>query len=217
MRYIRTFFLFCGALSFNAWCADVPTPLVSPPKSAFIEKPITKELLSNLRKGGYILYMRHGNTDNSRPDRVPTVDLNDCNTQRPLSDAGRELMKQIGVSLRQAKLPFSEILVSPFCRAKESAQLSIGEKFEISEPLMYSVNMTSEEKKPRLEALKQIMLKPVRRGGNRLLVAHAPNMDDLIGFFVKPEGTILVFRPGSPEGYEYLASIHPDDWANLLK
>lgn len=217
MRSIHAFFLFCGALSFNAWCADSPAPLASPSKSAFIEKPITKALLGDIRKGGYILYMRHGNTDNSRPDRVPTVDLNDCNTQRPLSDAGRELMKQIGVSLRQAKLPFNEILVSPFCRAKESAQLAIGDKFEISEPLMYSVNMTSEEKKPRLAALKQIMLMPVRRGGNRLLVAHAPNMDDLIGFFVKPEGTILVFRQGGPEGYEYLASIHPDDWASLLK
>lgn len=82
---------------------------------------------------------------------------------------------------------------------------------------MYTANMTSEEKRPRIEALKRLLTKPVPPGTNRLLVAHAPNMDDLIGFFVKPEGTLLVFAQGGPQGYEYLASIHPDDWPQLIK
>ncbi len=192
-------------------------PLTVPSANAFVEKPITAELISEIRRGGFVLYMRHGTTDNSRPDRVPAVDLNDCNTQRVLSDAGRMLMKQVGEAIREAKIPLGEILVSPMCRTTESAHLSIGDDFKLSEPLMYSANMTSEQKRPRLEALRRILSAPVQTGTNRLLIAHAPNLDDLIGFFVKPEGTVVVFRQSAAGGYEYIASIHPDDWRKLTK
>lgn len=126
-------------------------------------------------------------------------------------------MKQVGAAIRTAKIPLGEILVSPMCRTKESAQLAFGEKFDISEALMYSANMTDEEKRPRLEALRKILRTPVAKGQNRLLLAHAPNLADLIGFFVKPEGTIVVFRQEGPEGYQYVASIHPEDWRQLTK
>lgn len=186
-----------------------------PQSPSFIEKPVSAELMKQLRKGGFVLYLRHGITDNSRPDRVPHVDLDDCSTQRPLSEAGRELMRQVGKSIREAGIVLSRVLVSPMCRTRESARLAIGDKFEVLEPLMYSANMTSEEKKPRIEALKKLLLEPVPAGGNTLILAHAPNMHDLIGFFVKPEGTLLVFNQSGADGYRYLASIHPDDWASL--
>jgi len=199
--------------------AAAPTmpPEALPAAPEFVEKPITGELLNQIRKGGFILYMRHGYTDNSRADRVPNVDLNDCATQRLLSDEGRALMKQVGNALRRAKIPVGEILVSPMCRTRESAQLAFGDKFEINEALMYSANMTDEEKRPRLEALRRILRAPIAKGTNRFLLAHAPNLADLIGFFVKPEGTIVVFRQSGAEGYEYVASIHPDDWRQLTR
>ncbi|MFV5212930.1 histidine phosphatase family protein [Azonexus caeni] len=195
-------------LSLSVAAADTPT---------FIEQPITRELFEQIRSGGFVLYMRHGNTDNSHADRFPAVDLSDCSTQRLLSDAGRQLMRDIGRHLRSAKLPLNRVLVSPMCRTRESAQLAIGEAFEISEPLMYSANMTSEQKQPRIAALKKLLAEPVKAGGNTLIIAHAPNLDDLIGFFVKPEGTIVVFRQTGNAGYEYAASIHPADWPGLLK
>ena len=80
---------------------------------------------------------------------------------------------------------------------------------------MYSANMTDEEKRPRLEALRKILRAPIPKGQNRLLLAHAPNLADLIGFFVKPEGTVVVFRQAGADGYEYVASIHPEDWHQL--
>lgn len=210
-KSLRIVFLACLLPMTGVQASDAP-PTVAP---AFVEQPVTPRLLKEMRQGGFVFYMRHGITDNNRPDRVPNVDLNDCNTQRPLSDAGRALMKKVGQAIRTAKLPIGETLVSPMCRTKESAQLAVGDKFETYEPLMYSANMTSAEKQPRLQALKQILAKPVPAGTNRLLIAHAPNLDDLIGFFVKPEGTLVVFRQAGATGYEYVASIHPDDWAKL--
>lgn len=196
-----------GLLLSSAWAAGEQIP--------FVEKPVTPTLLKQLRQGGFVLYMRHGITDNSQADRFPGVDLNDCKTQRLLSDEGRQLMKRVGQSLRQAKIPVGAVLVSPMCRTKESAQLALGNKFEVVEALMYSANMTTEEKKPRIEALKKLLVVPPAKATNTVLVAHAPNLADLIGFFVKPEGTVVVFRQGGANGYEYEASIHPDDWAKL--
>lgn len=211
MRHFAALLLFCLLALSTASAADIPA------KPTFVEKPITPELLKEIRKGGFVLYMRHGNTDNGRPDRVPSVDLDDCSTQRPLSDEGRELMKQVGKAIREARIPLGQILVSPMCRTRESAQLAIGDKFQVIEPLMYSANMTSEEKKPRIEALKALLAAPVAKGTNTLMIAHAPNLHDLIGFFVKPEGTVVVFRLGGPTVYEYVASIHPEDWRTLPK
>ncbi|MGE5471425.1 MAG: histidine phosphatase family protein [Bacteroidota bacterium] len=195
---------------------DLPVPATTP-VPLFVEKPITRELMAEIRQGGFILYMRHGNTDNSRPDRAPAVDLDDCGTQRILSDEGRALMKKVGQEIRDARVPVGKVLVSPMCRTLESAKLAVGEKFEVVEPLMYSANMTSEEKKPRVEALRKLLVVPPAKGTNTLLIAHAPNLDDLIGFFVKPEGTVVVFRQRGVAGFEYAASIHPDDWAMFRK
>lgn len=192
-------------------------PNTEPSTAAFIERLAKPDLISRLRKGGYILYIRHGNTDNSNSDNFPFVDLNDCSTQRLLSDQGRKLMKQVGQSIRNAKLPIGEIFVSPMCRTKESAQLAFGDKFTVSELLIVSANMTSSEKKPLTDELKKLLSKPVARGTNRVILSHAPNLADLIGLFVKPEGSVIVFEHDDSSGYKYIASIPPSLWKSLIK
>lgn len=187
------------------------------PKPVFVEFLATADTLAEVRKGGHVLYLRHGYTDNSRPDRFPSVDLADCNTQRQLSDPGRQLMREVGKALRKAALPIGEILASPMCRTRESAELAIGDNFRTEEGLMYSANMTSEDKQPRLETLRKLLTAPLPPGKNRLLIAHAPNLADLIGYFVKPEGTLVVFAQRGPNGYEYVASIPPAQWPALLR
>jgi phosphohistidine phosphatase SixA len=189
-------------------------------ETAFVEKMVTPELLADVRKGGYVLYMRHGTTDNSRPDRAPTVDLNDCNTQRVLNDEGRKLAVAIGQSFIKAKIPVGEVFHSPLCRARESAELafpSLRAKLQPELNLAYTANLTAEEKKPVLIATRKLVSAPVPAGTNRVLVAHAPNMADLMGYFVKPEGTVVVLRPLGNDKFDYLGSIPPTLWTSLLK
>ncbi len=190
------------------------------PAPAFVETMADPALLANLQKGGFVLYMRHGTTDNSRADRAPDVDLNDCSTQRVLNDEGRKLAVAVGQAIRKAKIPVNEIFHSPLCRARESAELAFPEmrsqlKQEIN--LMYTANLTSEQKKPVLLVTRKILSTPVAPGSNRVVLAHAPNMADLIGYFVKPEGTVVVIRPTGPNTFEYVASIPPTLWTQLLK
>jgi phosphohistidine phosphatase SixA len=187
---------------------------------AFVEKMATPPLLAELRKGGYVLYMRHGTTDNSRADRAPAVDLNDCTTQRVLNDEGRKLAAGVGQAIAKAKIPVGEVFHSPMCRARESAELAfpaLRAKLQPEPYLAYTANLTAEEKKPVLAATRKLVSTQVPAGSNRVLVAHAPNMADLMGYFVKPEGTVVVLRPLGNGQFEYLASIPPSLWAALLK
>lgn len=185
----------------------------------FIEKFADKELLGQVQQGGFVLYMRHGNTDNTRPDQVP-LNLDDCQTQRPLNDEGRKVAVTVGKAIAAARIPLAEIIHSPLCRARETAQLAFPERrdalrMEIN--LMYTANLTTAEKQPVLAATRRLLSQPVAQGGNRMLVAHAPNMADLIGYFVKPEGTVVIIKPLGEERFEYVASIHPAMWPQLLK
>ena len=186
----------------------------------FQEIMATPALLADLRKGGFVLYLRHGTTDNSRADRAPSVDLNDCNTQRVLNNEGRKLIASVGRAMAKAKIPVGEIFHSPMCRARESAELAFPAQRARLQPelnLAYTANLTAEEKKPVLAATRKLVSAPVAPGSNRVLVAHAPNMADLMGYFVKPEGTLVVLRPLGNEKFEYIASIPPTLWASLLK
>lgn len=200
--------LFIALATFPLLAAEVAAP-------AFIEQQVSPALLKQLRSGGYVLYMRHGNTDTSRPDRVPSVDLNDCSTQRPLTEEGRQVAADVGEAIRKARIPVGETFSSPLCRAKESAMAAFGEKYTVDNLLMYTANMTTDEKQPVVARTRALLSAPVAAGSNRVLVAHAPNLMDLMGYFPKPEGTLVIFRPLG-DGFEYLGSIAPQQWKELL-
>lgn len=203
----------------SPWLAQAqtasPAAAASAEQPAFVEKAATREQVQQLRAGGFVLYMRHGNTDNSKPDRVPSVDLNDCNTQRPLTDEGRQVVAGVGRAIQAARIPVAEVHASPLCRAKESARIAFGDKVQINQNLMYTSNLTSDEKKPVLATTRQLLSEPVARGANRVVVAHAPNLADLFGYFVKPEGTVVIIRPLGHSRFEYVASIAPAHWKEL--
>jgi len=183
----------------------------------FAVRLATKAQLQQVRGGGFVLYLRHGTTDASRPDRAPQVDLNDCSTQRPLTEEGRKLVARVGDYLRKAAIPIGEVRVSPLCRARESAQAAFGDKFTVDNLLMYTGNMTDQEKIPVVEHTRALIVQPVPAGTNRLILAHAPNLMDVMGYFPKPEATVVILKPLPGGNFEYVASILPQNWPELLQ
>lgn len=195
-----------------AMAADVAKPAAAP---RFDEVLATAETLRNLRAGGYALYLRHGNTDNSRPDRVPTVDLDDCSTQRPLNEEGRAVAARVGNAIRQARIPLGDMHISPLCRVKDTVAAAFPKAHhQVDNKLMYVANLTDEQKAPIIAHTRQLLSAPVVAGSNRLVVAHAPNLMELLGYFPK-EATLVIFRP-TGTAFEYVASIPPAHWAKLL-
>lgn len=200
----------CSLLG-GAQAAETP-----PSPAPFVERFADKALLTQMQRGGFVLYMRHGTTDNSRADQTPRIDLNDCRTQRQLNDAGRKMAVSVGQAMRQARIPISAVRYSPLCRTRETAELAFPTLRRQSENnLAYSANLTSEEKKPAMAATRKLLSEPPPAGSNLVVVGHAPNMADLIGYFVKPEGTVVVIRPLGDGRFEYVASIPPTLWAQL--
>ena len=82
--------------------------------------------------------------------------------------------------------------------------------------LLYTGNLTQAEKQPVLKVTRHWLSEPVARGSNRVIVAHAPNMADLIGYFVRPEGTVVIVQPQGQGQFAYVASIPPKLWPSLL-
>lgn len=192
--------------------------LLTPTVQADFEvKSLTPALLQEVRAGGYVLYIRHGSTDSSIPDQVP-VQLDKCETQRPLTEAGLRQMQQVGENIRQLGLPLGDIHVSPFCRTQASANAAFGEgNWQLEKLLMYTAAMTRAEKEPVVVRTRELLSAPVTQPGvNRGILAHGPNLAETLRYF-PPEGTLVIIRPLGNGQFEYQASIHPDEWAGLLE
>lgn len=194
----------------RAALAIEPATIAEPPD--FVEKPLTRSIIKQLREGGYVLYMRHGNTDTTRPDQLPHVDLNDCNTQRPLTEIGRRVSAKVGAAIRRAKIPLGEIISSPLCRTQETALAAFGSNFSINNLLMFTSNMTDKDKAPVLAMTRELISKPVEGKVNRVLVAHTQNLMEIMGYLPQPEGVVVIFKPLGDKRFQYIASIAPGQW-----
>lgn len=175
------------------------------------------ELLAALSDGGYVLFFRHGATETASPDQIP-VDLEDCSTQRPLSAQGRDDMAEVGTALAQTDWPLAEpIHVSIFCRTRESAKLLFPDRpFSLEEDLRYTAALSREERMPVLARTRELLSSPVEDGQNRVVVAHAPNIAELMDYFPE-EGAMTILRPLGDDAFRYEATINVEDWAQIVQ
>src|SRR5436190_13802762 len=90
--------------------------------SAFGQSDSDAKLISDLRKGGYILFIRHPKTNPDQADTDP-LHLDNIKAQRHLSDEGRQQAKTLGEAFRTLKLPIEKVIASKFYRAQEAAKL----------------------------------------------------------------------------------------------
>ena len=114
LKVRNTALALCAGLTCAAAAAQqfqgVPPP--APGRSALPATPLSgQQLLSELRKGGYVIYFRHTSTDFSRDDTRSKSD-DDCANQRPLTDKGRAEAREIGAALRELKIPVDRVLAA---------------------------------------------------------------------------------------------------------
>lgn len=79
-------------------------------------------LLDRLRAGGLVVLLRHARTVPGTGD-PPGFRLEDCSTQRNLSEAGRAQARAIGEALRRERVPVDLVLSSRWCRCLDTARL----------------------------------------------------------------------------------------------
>jgi phosphohistidine phosphatase SixA len=121
----------------------------------------------------------------------PNMRLEDCATQRNLSDAGRSHARRLGEAFRAHEVPVARVLSSPWCRCLETARLAFGPP-EVWAPLGNLFgrpeNREAQVRELRARASER------RTGGNVVLVTHGSTIAALTG--IHPDtGEMLVLTP----------------------
>ena len=136
---------------------------------------------------GHVLFIRHalapGSGDPSH------FKLNDCQTQRNLSEAGRNQARQIGARLRAAKLEISEILTSQWCRCKDTAtEMGLG---PVSlAPGLNSFYQGIVQRKETLARLNKRLDNLDGREGITIMVTHFVTISAITGIGVSSGGMV---------------------------
>lgn len=161
------------------------------PAAAQTATAVVDELWQRLATGGYVLLIRHAATVEGFGD-PPGYRLDDCATQRNLSDDGRQEARRLGEAFRQHRIPVGEVRSSPWCRCVETARLAFG-RSAVWPALGSLFDDRSGEDQQRREIL--AYTRGYDGGGNLVLVTHNVNIRSLVG--VSPrQAEVIVARPG---------------------
>ena len=146
-----------------------------------------------LREGAYVILIRHASTVPGLGD-PPGFRLDDCSTQRNLSDAGRAESRQIGKRFRAERVPVAKVYTSPWCRCRETATLAFG-RAEDWEPLSSFFDYPHREVEFTERVKKRIGSYGRRKpGGNVVMVTHNVNIAALSKHSVAT-GEMVLMRP----------------------
>lgn len=169
-------------------------------------------LLTRLRDGGLTIVIRHAATDRSRPD-APTVVLDDCATQRNLSEQGRADARAIGDAVDRLAVPIGQVWASPYCRSRDTAELAF-RRFEVVGGLERLYPERDERTDRRLNQLIREQA-PHTGEPNLVIASHGVYPSVLAPAVMLEEGEAALYARVRDEGFELVDRILPNEWAAL--
>lgn len=149
------------------------------------------QLLNALRAGGLALLLRHAATEPGVGD-PPGFRLEDCRTQRNLSDAGRTQAERLGHWLTQRGVRIDTVLSSRWCRCLETARLAFPAHAVEPFPALDSFFDDRGAEPQRTRALLE-RIATIHAPSNVVFVTHHVNILALSGEAVGT-GEVLVVR-----------------------
>jgi len=180
----------------------------------------TSSLIKDLQKGGYILYIRHG--DATSGEDQPGFSLTDCSTQRNLSVTGKEQAQKYGDAIRKLNIPIIlPVEASPLCRTYQTAQIAFGAQnvtvngfwlniYELSK------NMSTENVDRTLQAFTNEVEHIPPGHSNRAIVAHSFPQGVGLGEISSME-TVILKPLGEHRGYEVIGKLTLEDVLRLAE
>ncbi len=168
-------------------------------------------LLGQLRAGGTVIVFRHAATDPSDEDDAQ-VDLRDCSTQRNLTDEGRADAETIGGAFRELRVPVGPVWASPYCRARDTAELAFG-RAQVVDGLEQLYPEVDEVADRRLNKLIR-QEAPAPGEPNLVVGGHGVYPSVLEPALTLDEGEAAIYSVRGEE-VELLGKVAPDEWADL--
>lgn len=149
---------------------------------------------ARLKDGGHILMLRHATAPGTFDP--PGFRVDDCATQRNLSDAGREEAKRIGDAFRARGVPIGRVLSSRWCRCLETGRLGFGR----AEPWPALDSLRRGDEDARTREVRAFLSRPFT-GPNVVLVTHQFNIRAVTGLPSIDSGETIVLAPLGDAGF----------------
>ena len=169
-----------------------------------VKADFNKKLIDQLEDGGKLIFIRHAYAPGSGdPDNF---NLNDCSTQRNLSNEGRNQAKNIGEFLKKNKIKIEKVISSEWCRCKDTSSLAFG-SFETKNFLnsFYSSKFTKNKKSQMLDLREYI--KDFQSKKNLVLVTHYVVISEALNY-APSSGEIVI----SDKKFNIIGTVKTNYW-----
>ena len=152
-----------------------------------------EEVWALLKGGRQVILIRHAITTPGVGD-PPGMRIDDCSTQRNLTDEGRRDARRLGERFRARGIVVDRVLSSPWCRCLETARLAFG-AVEVWQPLS-NLFGRDEARAEQVRQMRALVGEP-RTGGNVVLVSHGSTISALTGVMPAPAEMVVVTPQGA--------------------
>lgn len=174
-------------------------------------------LVASLRKGGYVIVMRHASSPPTPPDPAHS-NVDNPQHERQLDDHGRSSARAMGEALRRLRVPVGQVLSSDTYRALETVRLG-----QFGKPNTYPQlgdagrSMKSDPIGARASWLRDKSAESPPAGTNTLIVTHLPNVMEAFGQSAAglADGEALIFHPDGRGGAPIVGRMKIGEWPHL--
>lgn len=159
-------------------------------QSSFANELAIWDRLQGTTPKGYVLLLRHslapgvGDPENFK--------LNDCSTQRNLSEIGRQDARDIGAWLARRQIKIARVESSRWCRAKETAELLNLGKVRLNRNLDSLFQESDLLNHPQTIKVRKQIVDYRNKTGLLILVGHFVNINALTNVGVNSGEGVLV-------------------------
>lgn len=196
-------------------------PAMAPPadaQDAAVEEkpvPIPAELVAKLRKGGFLIFFRHGLTPNMKDpiegetdDPLPV----DCAHQRNLSGEGIAQAREIGQAFRELEIPIGIVRASPICRSFDTAWYAFGRYERDRNMLMHGTNPAIDPIEEKIfRNIRNIAKIPPQPMTNSIFLSHG-TVGEVFGAGYLDEGEAVIVEPDGKGEWRLIARVKSDQW-----
>ena len=144
-----------------------------------VKADFDKDLLNQLKDGGKFIFIRHAYAPGSGdPDNF---NLNDCSTQRNLSEEGRKQAEYIGKFFKDKKIKIDKVLSSEWCRCKETAKIAFKNFSTNSFLNSFYSSKFAKNKDKQIDTLNDYLAK-FKSDKNLILVTHYVLISEVLNY-----------------------------------
>ena len=166
------------------------------------------DIWQQLKRGGHVILIRHGEVDTLSRSTSPDADFDGCEGQYNLTEVGRAQALLLGDALRKRKVPIGGVLASPLCRTRDMARIAFGSYRAWTE--LEPLPEDPVERARRVEGVTRVIA-DYSGQDNLVLVTHQPNIDALT-LEVVQTATMVVTKADGKGGFRVIRVLPLDEW-----